>query len=157
VTVSRLSAAANAQLSPAPSTDPGRSSAAERGLVFPEYVGYKQEPKADGPTQVEPSETGINVFADGFIHGSAMPRLLTDAVVNRRALDTPGLSVFALTRAVSFGKFQSASFAPLVHGGLTRAGKRSIIGGRRVGACGDESQATEDNPFHGRYLSGRIQ
>ena len=126
MTVSRLSAAANAHFLPR-------------------------------PTQVEPSETAINVFADGFIHGSAMPRLLTDAVVNRRALDAPGLSVFALTRAVSFGEFQRASFAPLVHGRLTRAGKRSIIGGRRVGACGDESHATEDNPFHGRYLSGRIQ
>ena len=42
-----------------------------RRCMFVEPAGHKEKPEADGTTQVEPSETAIDVLTYGLGHGTA--------------------------------------------------------------------------------------
>jgi len=84
---------------------------------------HEQEGEASDPDCAVPSLTALHVLPDRLAHAAQVPldALPCGAGVHRLAFDARGLSVLAPLRAVSFCLFKSASFAPLVHCGLTRA------------------------------------
>src|ERR1700689_4785370 len=76
--------------------------------------------------------------------------LLSDAVVDRLAVEATGVRMLAPTGTVRFGQLEGAGLPPFVHSGLARTWRRSIVHGRRVRAGGDESHASQEYPSHMR-------